>query len=157
MKTQLTDFETNTNHTKTEQIGKYRFLYLLVGMLFGIVLVKSEMVSWFRMQEMFRFQSFHMYGVMATAVAVAAISILLIKKLNIKTIQGETIHITPRKFNKGQIYGGLLFGLGWGLTGACPGPILAQIGMGAGAVIIIFLSALAGTWLFGKFRDRLLG
>lgn len=155
MKAQLTDFETNTNSNQPEGVGGYRFLYLLVGMLFGIVLVKSEMVSWFRMQEMFRFQSFHMYGIMATAVAVAAISILLIKKLKIRTIQGDPIHITPRKFNKGQVFGGLLFGLGWGLTGACPGPILAQIGMGVSAVSIIFLSALVGTWLFGKFRERL--
>ena len=129
--------------------------YLLVGSLFGIVFVKSEVVSWFRIQEMFRFQSFHMYGVIGSAVIVGAISVWLIKRYKIKTLSGEPITFNIKKFNKGQIYGGLIFGLGWGLTGACPGPLFAQIGMGALVVIVILLSAIAGTWVYGKYRDSL--
>ena len=104
--------------------------YLLVGILFGIVLTKSEAVSWYRIQEMFRFQSFHMYGVIGTAVVVGAISVFLIKKLKIKTINGEKITFVPKEFNKGNIIGGLLFGFGWAITGACPGPLFAQLGSG---------------------------
>lgn len=129
--------------------------YLIVGMLFGITFVKAEIVSWFRIQEMFRFQSFHMYGVIGTAVVVGAISVWLIKKFNIKTIYGERIEFHPKKFNKGQIYGGLIFGLGWAMTGACPGPLFAQVGTGAFVILLSILSAIAGTWVYGKFRDRL--
>jgi len=96
-----------------------------------------------------------MYGVIGTAIVVGAISIALIKKFKVKTIHGEEIHFTPKKFNKGQIIGGLIFGLGWALTGACPGPIFAQIGMGITVMIVVLLSAIAGTWVYGYFRDRL--
>lgn len=133
----------------------YNFKYLAVGVLFGIVFVKAEIVSWFRIQEMFRLQSFHMYGVIGTAVVVGAISVWLIKKLNIKTIHGEPITFTDKKFNKGQIYGGLLFGFGWALTGACPGPLFAQIGSGFLVVSVVLLSAIAGTWVYGYFREKL--
>lgn len=129
--------------------------YLIVGMLFGITFVKAEIVSWFRIQEMFRFQSFHMYGVIGTAVIVGAISVWLIKKFNIKTIYGERIEFHPKKFNKGQIYGGLIFGLGWAMTGACPGPLFAQVGTGAFVILLSIVSAIAGTWVYGKFRDKL--
>ncbi len=129
--------------------------YALVGMLFGIVFVKAEVLSWFRIQEMFRLQSFHMYGVIGTAVVVAAISVWLIKKFNIKTIEGKPIEFHPKKFNKGQIYGGLLFGFGWAMTGACPGPLFAQIGMGATVVIVTLVSAIAGTWAYGYFSGKL--
>ena len=129
--------------------------YALIGMLFGIVFVKAEVLSWFRIQEMFRLQSFHMYGVIGTAVVVAAISVWLIKKFNVKTIEGNPIVFHPKKFSKGQIYGGLLFGFGWAMTGACPGPLFAQIGMGATVVIVTLLSAIAGTWVYGYFSDRL--
>lgn len=129
--------------------------YLIVGMLFGIAFVKAEIVSWFRIQEMFRLQSFHMYGVIGTAVVVGAISVWLIKKFNIKTIYGEHIEFHPKKFNKGQIYGGLIFGLGWAMTGACPGPLFAQVGTGAFVILLTILSAIAGTWVYGKFRDKL--
>jgi uncharacterized membrane protein YedE/YeeE len=120
-----------------------------------VVFVKAEIISWFRIQEMFRLQSFHMYGVIGTAVVVGAISVFLIKKLKVKTIHGEEITFTDKKFNKGQIYGGLLFGFGWAITGACPGPLFAQLGTGVWAVSIVILSALAGTWVYGKFRDKL--
>lgn len=129
--------------------------YLLVGILFGIVFVKAEIISWFRIQEMFRLQSFHMYGVIGSAVLTGMISVWLIKNFKIKTLDGEPITIAPKKFNKGQIYGGLIFGSGWAITGACPGPLFAQIGTGAFAVIITLLSAILGTWVYGYFRDQL--
>lgn len=129
--------------------------YLLVGILFGIVFVKAEIISWFRIQEMFRLQSFHMYGVIGSAVLTGMISVWLIKKFSIKTLDGEPITIAPKKFNKGQIYGGLIFGFGWAITGACPGPLFAQIGTGAFAVIITLISAIFGTWIYGYLRDKL--
>jgi len=129
--------------------------YLLMGIFFGIILVKSEVISWYRIQEMFRLQSFHMYGVMGSAVVTGIISVWLIKKFNIKTIHGETVVIPAKKFNKGQIYGGLIFGLGWAITGACPGPLFALIGTGALVVIVTLLSAIAGTWTYGYFKEKL--
>ena len=129
--------------------------FTIAGILFGILLVKSEVISWFRIQEMFRFQSFHMYGVIGSAVVTGMISVFLIKKFKSKSIDGETIKLDDKKFNKGQIYGGLLFGFGWALTGACPGPLFAQIGTGATVIIVTLLSAIAGTWLYGYFREKL--
>lgn len=129
--------------------------YLLVGILFGIVFVKAEIVSWFRIQEMFRLQSFHMYGIIGSAVIVGALSIFLIKILKIKTIYGEEIKIHPKEFNQGNIYGALIFGFGWAITGACPGPLFAQIGTGATVVFITLLSAIAGTFTYGLIRDKL--
>ena len=96
-----------------------------------------------------------MYGVIGSAVAVGMISVFLIKKLKIKTIYGEAIEFHPKSLNKGQVYGGLLFGLGWAITGACPGPLYAQIGTGATVIIVPLLSAVTGTWVYGKFRDKL--
>lgn len=129
--------------------------YFLAGTVFGIVLVKSEVVSWFRIQEMFRLQSFHMYGVIASAVIVAMISVWVIRKFNIKTIDGEEIKFYPRKFSQGQVFGGLLFGLGWALTGACPGPLYALVGSGYGVVLITLFSAVAGTWTYGLLKPKL--
>jgi uncharacterized membrane protein YedE/YeeE len=129
--------------------------YGLLGIAFGIIFVKAEIISWFRIQEMFRFQSFHMYGVIGSAIVVGMISVWLIKKYKAKSMEGETIRIEPKKFNKGQIYGGLIFGLGWALTGACPGPLFAQIGTGALVITVTLLSAIAGTWVYGRFRHKL--
>jgi hypothetical protein len=129
--------------------------YLIVGVLFGIVFVKAEIISWFRIQEMFRLQSFHMYGVIGSAVVVGMLSVFLIKKFNIKTLNGEMVVFHPKEFHKGQIIGGLLFGLGWAITGACPGPLFAQIGSGYVVVIVTLLSAIAGTWVYGYFKDKL--
>jgi uncharacterized membrane protein YedE/YeeE len=143
------------NESKLTHKWFHNFKYLLAGMLIGIVFVKAEMISWFRIQEMFRFQSFHMYGIIGSAVAVGVISVLLIKKFDIKTIYGESIVISPKKFNKGQIFGGLIFGFGWAITGACPGPLYALVGSGATVIILSILSAIAGTWVYGYFRDRL--
>jgi len=144
-----------TNESHLTHQWYYNLKYLVVGILFGIVFVKAEIISWFRIQEMFRLQSFFMYGVIGSAVLTAMISVFIIKKFNIKTIYGEKISIAPKKFNKGQIYGGLIFGFGWAMTGACPGPLFAQIGTGALAVAVTLLSAIFGTWIYGYLRDRL--
>lgn len=129
--------------------------YLIMGVLFGIILVKSEVISWYRIQEMFRLQSFHMFGVIGSAVVTGIISVWLIKKFNIKTIRGESIELPTKKFNKGQIYGGLIFGFGWAITGACPGPLFAQIGTGFSVIIVTLLSAIAGTWFYGLLKEKL--
>lgn len=156
-----TDFEVRSldaicvNNAAEKQTLGGNIKYMIVGVLFGIVFVKSEVISWFRIQEMFRLQSFHMYGIIGSAIAVGMFSVFLIKKFKIKTIAGEPIVFHPKKFNKGQVYGGLLFGLGWAVTGACPGPLYAQIGTGATVVIVTLLSAIAGTWVYGKLRDKL--
>jgi uncharacterized protein len=129
--------------------------YLLMGVFLGILFIKAEIISWFRIQEMFRFQSFHMYGIIGSAVIVGVISVFFIKKYNIKTLHGEKIILAEKKFNKGQIYGGLAFGIGWAITGACPGPLYAQIGAGFGAIVLTLLSAIAGTWFYGLVRNKL--
>nr|WP_309600843.1 DUF6691 family protein [Emticicia fluvialis] len=151
------DFETqNLAEEAPRKITPASLLkYLVFGMGFGIVLVKAEVISWFRIQEMFRLESFHMYGVIGTAVVVGAISVQIIKRLNIKSLSGESIKLDPKPFSKGQIFGGLLFGFGWALTGACPGPIYAQIGTGVTVFIVTLLSALAGTWFYGLIREKL--
>lgn len=156
-----TDFEVRSldtvciNESQLSHPWWYNFKYLLAGILFGIILVKSEVISWFRIQEMFRFQSFHMYGVIGSAIAVGMLSIWLIKKFKIKSIYGEPIEFHPKKFNKGNVIGGLLFGFGWALTGACPGPLFAQIGTGVLVTIVTLLSAIAGTWVYGYMREKL--
>jgi uncharacterized protein len=129
--------------------------YLTMGMLFGVIAVKSEIISWYRIQEMFRLQSFHMYGVIGTAVITGVISVWLIKKFNLKTIQGEEVVIHKKPFHWGNVIGGLIFGLGWAITGACPGPLFAQIGSGFLVVIITLLSAVGGTWVYGLLQKKL--
>jgi uncharacterized membrane protein YedE/YeeE len=129
--------------------------YLVLGTLFGIILTKSEVVSWFRIQEMFRFQSFHMYGVIGSAILVGVVSIQLIKRNRLKSLNGELITIADKKFNHGIWIGGFLFGLGWALTGACPGPLFAQLGSGIGSAAVLILAALAGTWTYSALRERL--
>jgi uncharacterized membrane protein YedE/YeeE len=156
-----TDFEVRSldaicvNESKLSHKWYHNLKYMVVGVVFGIVFVKAEIISWYRIQEMFRLQSFFMFGVIGSAVVVGVISVWLIKKLNIKTIYGEKIEFHSKTFNKGQIYGGLTFGFGWALTGACPGPLFAQIGTGFSVVLVTFLSAVLGTWVYGKFRDKL--
>jgi uncharacterized protein len=143
------------NESRLEHKWYHNWKYLVVGVLFGIVFVKAEVISWFRIQEMFRLQSFHMYGIIGSAIGVGAASIFLIKKFEIKTMYGEPIQFTTKEFNKGQVYGGLLFGFGWAITGACPGPLFAQIGTGATVIAVTLLSAIAGTWTYGYFREKL--
>lgn len=143
------------NASELEHKWYHNLKYLATGAIFGILFVKAEVISWFRIQEMFRFQSFHMYGIIGSAVLVGIISVALIKRFNIRTIYGEPIVLSPKKFNKGQIYGGLIFGFGWALTGACPGPLFAQIGTGATVIAVTLLSAIAGTWVYGYLREKL--
>ena len=143
------------NESRLQHKWYYNLKYAAVGILFGIAFTKAEIISWFRIQEMFRLQSFHMYGVIGTAIAVGMLFVWLIKKYRVKTIYGEPIEFHPKKFNKGQIFGGLIFGLGWAMTGACPGPLFAQIGAGFWVAVVVLLSAVAGTWVYGYFRDKL--
>jgi uncharacterized membrane protein YedE/YeeE len=129
--------------------------YLVLGTLFGLILTKSEVISWFRIQEMFRFQSFHLYGVIGSAILVGMISIQLIKRNRLRTIDGEPIVIADKKYSHGVWIGGFIFGLGWAITGACPGPLFAQLGSGVGAAAIMIVAALAGTWAYSALREKL--
>jgi hypothetical protein len=129
--------------------------FLLAGVVFGIILVKSQVISWFRIQEMFRLQAFHMYGVIGSAIAVGMVSIILLKRFNVKTINGEQIEIPKKQFTWGNVWGGLIFGLGWAITGACPGPLYALLGSGFWVIGVTLLSAVLGTWVYGLVRDRL--
>lgn len=129
--------------------------YFLIGLVFGFILVKAEVISWFRIQEMFRFQSFHMYGIIMSAIAVGMISILIIKKWKVKSLDGEAISIEPKKFNWGIVIGGLIFGIGWAMTGACPGPLYALAGSGVYVMSIALLSAVVGTYVYGALKDKL--
>ena len=131
--------------------------YLILGVLFGIVITKAEVISWFRIQEMFRFQSFHMYGIIGSALAVAALSLRLVRALGVTTVAREPIRIPPKEWGGGHRYwiGGLIFGFGWALTGACPGPLFALIGSGVGVILVVLASAIGGTWVYGALRPRL--
>jgi len=131
--------------------------YLLVGIYFGIIFTKSEVISWYRIQEMFRFQAFHMYGIIGSAIAVAALSVQIIKRKGIRAFDGSQINIPPKVMGSGTRYwlGGTFFGLGWALTGACPGPMFALVGNGVFVMIIAILSAVAGTYTYGVLRPHL--
>jgi len=156
-----TDFEVRSqnsmcvNRSELDKPLLSNFRFTIAGILFGIILIKSEVISWFRIQEMFRLQSFHMYGIIGSAIVVGIISVFIIKKFKIRSIDGEEIRFDQKKFNKGQVYGGLLFGFGWALTGACPGPLFALIGSGSTVIIVTLFSAIAGTWVYGYLRDKL--
>ncbi len=130
--------------------------FLAVGVFFGILLVKSEAVSWFRIFEMFRFEAFHMYGIIGSAIVIGAIGIALIKKFKIKDSAGNLIQI-PNKEKKytSAVLGGATFGLGWALAGACPGPMYVLVGTGALSMLIVIGAALLGTFVYGLLRDKL--
>lgn len=132
-------------------------IYLFIGVAFGIVLTRSEVLSWFRIQEMFRFQSFRMYGIIGSAVVTAAISLGLIKRFRLRSVLGEAITVAPKPMGSGIQYaaGGTIFGVGWALTGACPGPLVALIGNGVLVMIAALVSALLGTWAYGWARPKL--
>jgi len=132
------------------------FKFLVLGIIFGIVLTKAEVISWFRIQEMFRFQAFHMYGVIGSAVALGALFLFLAKKFSWKNTEGNVMILADK--DKGivrYLAGGTLFGMGWALTGACPGPIYILIGHGLLSFVVVFLSALLGVYLYGLFREKL--
>lgn len=132
------------------------FKFIMAGIAFGIIMAKSEAISWYRIQEMFRFQSFHMYGIIGTAVILGMFAVYIIKRFDIKDSQGNTI-IIPDKDRSWTRYilGGLIFGLGWALTGACPGPMFVNIGYGFFTMIIVVTGALAGTYLYGLLKSKL--
>lgn len=131
--------------------------YFGLGLLFGVVLTKAEVISWFRIQEMFRFQSFHMFGIIGSAILVAAIGLQVIKRRGLCAIDGTPITVPPKSIGSGTRYwlGGIIFGLGWGLVGACPGPLFALLGSGVWIFAVVLASALAGTWTYGALRPRL--
>ena len=132
------------------------FKYILAGIVFGIIMAKSEAISWYRIQEMFRFQSFHMYGIIGTAVILGVTAVFMIKKFRIKDTAGNPIHFKDKARTWPRyILGGSIFGLGWALTGACPGPMFVNIGYGYLGMIIVVIGALIGTYLYGLCRDRL--
>lgn len=146
------------NTTVSMQAPKSRLWpYLLIGIFFGIVATKSEIISWFRIQEMFRFQAFHMYGIIGSAVVVAFIAIRLINRGSIRSVDGSEINIPPKEMGKGTRYwaGGIIFGFGWALTGACPGPMFALVGNGFPVILVAIASAIAGAWVYGAMRPKL--
>ncbi|HUQ45323.1 MAG TPA: DUF6691 family protein [Gemmatimonadaceae bacterium] len=142
-----------TDSQRATRIGAY----FTLGVLFGVVLTKSEVISWFRIQEMFRFQAFHMYGIIGSAIVVAAVSLQLIKRSGARALDGQPIVVPPKAMGRGTRYwlGGLIFGLGWALVGACPGPLFALIGGGVSVMTVTLLSAVLGTWVYGALRSRL--
>ena len=133
------------------------WVYLLVGVAFGVVLTKSEVISWFRIQEMFRFQGFHMFGVFATALPTATIGVQLLKRRWRRTLGGDAIVVPRKHLGSGVRYavGGTIFGLGWALTGACPGPLFALLGSGVGVIAVAIVAAMLGTWTYGLLRGVL--
>lgn len=132
--------------------------YVAMGAWFGLVLTKSEAVSWFRIQEMFRFQSFHMYGILGSAVLVAALSVWLLRRMGARSLDGQRIEVPGKAATpayKRYWLGGTVFGLGWALLGACPGPIYALLGTGVSVLIVPLAAALAGTWVYALLQPRL--
>jgi len=135
--------------------------YFLIGAYLGVVFIQSEVVSWFRIQEMFRFQSFHMYGIIGSAVAVALLSVQIIRRLGIRSLDGEPIRIAPKEWGDSRIpaarywIGGTLFGVGWALLGACPGPMFALVGSGITVILVAIAAAMAGTWTYSALRSHL--
>lgn len=130
--------------------------FILVGIAFGIVMTKSEAISWYRIQEMFRFQSFHMYGIMGTAVITGVTGVALIKKFKIKTIYKEPIYFTKKERSLWRyLLGGTAFGLGWAITGACPGPMFVNFGNGYLSFAIVIMSAVVGTFIYGVLKEKL--
>ncbi|WP_149277120.1 DUF6691 family protein [Pareuzebyella sediminis] len=130
--------------------------YLLIGIIFGITMFKSEAASWFRIYEMFRFESFHMYGIIGSALLVGIVLVQLIKRVPIKSFYGEPIEFTPKdKSFSRYMYGGIVFGLGWALAGACPGPMFTLVGAGYIPILIVIFSAILGTFVYGLLKDKL--
>lgn len=128
---------------------------LCLGIAFGIILTKSEVITWARIDSMFRFEEAYMYLVISSAVIVGAISVWLIKQFKLTTIYGEAVTIKEKPFQKGIVLGGILFGLGWAITGACPGPIYSQIGTGEWLALLTFAGAMAGAYLYAYLRPLL--
>lgn len=130
--------------------------FIFTGLLFGIVMSKSEAISWYRIQEMFRFQSFHMYGIIGTAVVLGTLAVWLIKQYHLRDFQGNPITFTPKEKSVPRyLLGGIIFGLGWALVGACPGPLFVNVGFAYWPILVAILGGLLGTYAYGVVRDRL--
>ena len=143
---------------RAEASGESLWVYFALGIFLGACFIKSEVASWFRIQEMFRFQAVHMYGVIFSAILVGGASIALMKQFGTRTVRGEAISFPSRadaRPQKHHILGGTVFGLGWGLVGACPGPFFALVGSGLPIVLVALLSAVGGAWVYGLLRPRL--
>lgn len=131
-------------------------LGLILGLLFGLILVKAEVLSWFRIQEMFAFQSFHMYGIIGSAVGVGALSVFLIRRMKVKSLEGNVITLQDKAPRYTSAYlGGTLFGLGWAMTGACPGPMYALVGSGTTVMLLAVLAGVLGVYVYAALRDKL--
>lgn len=132
------------------------FSFILIGTFFGVVMYKSEAASWFRIYEMFQFDAFHMYGIIGSALLLGVIGVQVIKRNNFKTFYGDPIRIADKeKGFKKYFFGGTIFGLGWALAGACPGPIYTLIGAGYVSILVVLIGALAGAFLYGLLRKKL--
>lgn len=130
--------------------------YLFLGIAFGFVMTKSEAISWYRIQEMFRFESFHMYGIIGTAVVLGTIGIALMKRFDVKTYNGNELNLKNKDWSVPRyLFGGTIFGLGWALTGACPGPLFTLLGQGIWSIGVVILSAMLGTYVYGAVRNKL--
>jgi len=131
-------------------------LYFIIGIVFGITMFKSEAASWFRIYEMFQFKSFHMYGIIGSALVFGVLITQAIKKFKVKSFYGDTIEVADKeKGIKRYLYGGIVFGLGWALAGACPGPIFTLIGAGYAPILVVLVSATLGTFVYGRIKDKL--
>jgi uncharacterized membrane protein YedE/YeeE len=146
-----------SSHAREASIARQAAMYAIVGVPLGVVFVKAQVISWYRIQEMFRLQSFHMYGILGSAMVTALISVALLRRAGARALTGERIAVPPKDLGRGYRYwiGGAIFGVGWALTGACPGPLFALVGTGASVFVAIALAALAGTWTYGWLRPRL--
>lgn len=137
------------------RVGLRYFWVFLAGLTFGVLLIKGRIASWSRIQEMFWFESFHMYGVIISAIAVAMMGVYLVRRFDVRTLKGESIAIASKTSDRGQLFGGLLFGAGWAITGACPGPMYALLGSEGLPAFLMLLSAIAGAWVYGALKPRL--
>ena len=132
------------------------FRFLILGILFGIIMTKSEAVSWFRIQEMFHFDSFHMYGIIGTAVVVGAIGVALFKRLGLTSVDGNPMKLNPKNMEIPRLLiGGTIFGLGWAMTGACPGPLYTLVGHGVWVILVVIASAVLGAFVYGVVKPKL--
>lgn len=146
----------HTQSTSSTRAATGLLAYLLAGLYFGVVLVKSEAASWYRIQEMFRFESFHMFGLIGSAVVTGMITTALLRRSGLRSRDGQTVTVTPKEKGwRRYVIGGLTFGVGWGLAGVCPGPIFVLLGAGVWPILIVLAFALLGTYLYGVLKDRL--
>jgi len=135
---------------------KKEIKFIITGIFFGLIMAKTEAISWYRIQEMFRFHSFHMYGIIGSAVGLGILIVAGIKKFKIRNIYGQPIVFNPKQMSIPRyLYGGIIFGIGWALTGACPGPLAVHIGQGIGAMVVVMISAILGTFFYGILREKL--